>query len=78
MQSKLDFLRVNRVLKCMNKREVITEHADTWTTNGLKTLAYQEISRRGYINDHAWRILVDVQLNSHWTDTACGIDDPQC
>lgn len=75
---KLDFLRTNKVLKCMNKHEVLEEHATTWQKNGLADLEYQETGReRLDAGGFASRITVDVRLNNHWTDKRCGIDDTQ-
>jgi hypothetical protein len=89
LQSKLQFLRKNSVWKCMNKFELLKEHSSTWDSNGLKDLKYSVLKRqdtdacathkssnsggRGSVS----RITVDVLLNQHWTDLACGIDDSQ-
>lgn len=45
LKSKLQFLRENKVWKCMNKTEVLEEHASTWNANGLSSLKYQGASR---------------------------------
>jgi hypothetical protein len=40
LKNKLDFLRENKVWKCMNKIELLQEHSD-WTQNGLSSLKYK-------------------------------------
>jgi len=76
LADKLSYLKSNKVLKCMNKIEVLNEHETTWQTNGLNSLQYEELSRET-LNPHASRVTVDVQKNNHWTDERCGIDDKQ-
>ena len=41
LKSKLQFLRDNKVWKCMNKTEVLEEHSSSWKTNGLESLNYE-------------------------------------
>lgn len=78
LDKKLAFLRTNKLLKCMNKHEVLNEHEATWQRNGLRDLQYEEISRKYLDTDgHCSRITVDVQLNKHWTDDRAGINDSQ-
>jgi hypothetical protein len=78
LTKKLDFLRTHKVLKCMNKHEVLEEHARTWQQNGLRDLRYLETARESLDADGlASKITVDVLLNKHWTDARCGIDDSQ-
>lgn len=74
LESKLNFLRVNKVWKCLNKNEVLEEHASTWKTNGLSDLKYNELSRVN-LNDHCVKVRVDLLLNNHWTDSKSGIND---
>ena len=77
LESKLQYLRSNKLLKCMNKIEVLAEHATTWRENGLSNLQYTEVSREA-LGEHATKITVDVMLNcGHWTDKRSGIQDPQ-
>jgi hypothetical protein len=82
---KINVLREHRIWKCMNKTEVLQEHADTWHINGLSDLKYSEISRQ-YIDEKglsedstatAVIVTVDVHLNEHWTDLVCGVKDTQ-
>lgn len=79
MNKKLAFLRTNKVLKCMNKIEVLKEHDKTWQQNGLSDLEFLEISRVTVDAEskYASKLTVDVQLNKHWTDERCGIQDSQ-
>eukprot|EP01038_Epipyxis_sp_PR26KG_P013138 gene13138-17606_t len=76
LDGKLAYLKSNNILKCMNKVEVLKEHKSSWQTNGLSDLKYSilnvETKSRNCI-----KIIVDVQLNNHWTDNRCGITDPQ-
>jgi hypothetical protein len=76
LEQKLANLKDNSIWKCMNRKEVLDEHSESWTTNGLKDLNYEVINTR-YITEYCVRILVDVKLNNHWSDLACGIDDTQ-
>lgn len=78
LDKKLAFLRTNKILKCMNKHEVLAEHDATWRSNGLHDLKYTEVARKAL--DPAGKcikVTVDVMLNGHWTDDRCGIDDTQ-
>eukprot|EP00428_Durinskia_dybowskii_P060938 CAMPEP_0170373746 /NCGR_PEP_ID=MMETSP0117_2-20130122/10232_1 /TAXON_ID=400756 /ORGANISM="Durinskia baltica, Strain CSIRO CS-38" /LENGTH=224 /DNA_ID=CAMNT_0010628655 /DNA_START=361 /DNA_END=1031 /DNA_ORIENTATION=- len=77
LNKKLAFLRTNKILKCMNKHEVLQEHDATWRTNGLKDLQFQELARVSLdtTTECASKVTVDVLLNKHWTDERCGIDD---
>ena len=78
LDKKLAFLRTNKILKCMNKHELLEEHEETWQVNGLKDLRFEEIRRENlHASGSASKITVDVQLNNHWTDSRCGIDDTQ-
>jgi hypothetical protein len=78
LDSKLAYLRTNKLLKCMNKHELLQEHEATWRQNGLKDLRYTELSREDLDpSGCASKITVDVQLNGHWTDSRCGLDDTQ-
>lgn len=78
LDKKLAYLRTNKILKCMNKHEVLAEHDATWRVNGLRDLKYTEIARKAL--DPAGKgtkVTVDVMLNGHWTDGRCGIEDTQ-
>ena len=76
LESKLSFLRGHKKWKCMNKTEVLGEHTDSWKSNGLNSLRFEEISRQVLL-PHCIKITVDVMLNDHWTDLVCGVDDTQ-
>ena len=76
LESKLSHLRNNESWKCMNRKEVIKEHSSTWKSNGLNNLQYKEISRE-WLNEFSIKIVVDVLLNNHWTDSTCGENDKQ-
>ncbi len=79
--AKLGFLKEHQ-LKCMNKTEVLKEHETTWRTNGLVVegggpLSYREVSRTESAERHLLHVVVDVQLNGHWTDAVSGLLDDQ-
>jgi hypothetical protein len=76
LQTKLDFLKQNKIWKCMNKTELLGEHNSTWKTNGIIDLNYTE-EKRININDNCIIFTVDVLINEHWTDLVCGIDNTQ-
>ena len=73
---KLRHLKEHSQWKCMNKKEVLDEHSKTWKENGLSNLDYQVIHTESLTNQ-CYKITVDVQLNHHWTDKACGELDTQ-
>jgi hypothetical protein len=79
LEEKIEFLRSNATLKCMNKTEVLDEHEQSWITNGLSSLAYAEVGRVRVGSDTAGsvKITVDVGLNGHWTDLVCANDERQ-
>lgn len=78
LDAKLAYLRTNKLLKCMNKHELLQEHEKTWRTNGLKDLSYEVLGRESlHPSGCASKVTVDVQLNKHWTDSRCGISDTQ-
>jgi len=75
LDEKLQFLKSNATLKCLNKKEVLAEHAETWTKNGLSTLVYHEIATVRVPGSK--KITVDIGLNEHWTDLVCSNDEKQ-
>ncbi len=83
LEQKVQFLKSNDTLKCMNKVEVLAEHAETWTFNGLSTMTFRELSVKrvpadaGISVSGSVKIQVDVCLNNHWTDLVCSNDDMQ-
>ena len=76
LPGKLAFLKSHPKWKCMNKVEVLAEHAQ-WQQNGLSSLRYRELQRVA-ITDSCARITVDVMENQHWTDLVCRLEDAQC
>lgn len=76
LETKLQFLKQNKIWKCMNKTELLDEHNTTWNTNGISDLNYTE-EKRIEINDNCIIFTVDVLINEHWTDLVCGIDNSQ-
>lgn len=76
LETKLDYLRNNKLLKCMNKNELLAEHKDTWHMNGLSNLKY-EIVQSTTVTPHCDRFLIDIGLNNHWTDARSSINDRQ-
>ncbi len=70
LNAKLQFLRTNATLKCMNKQEVLAEHKSTWKTNGLNDLYYSVLNKTR-LGKHGVKYEVDIQLNDHWTDQLC-------
>eukprot|EP01041_Mallomonas_annulata_P006369 gene6369-12876_t len=72
IDDKIQLLRQHRNWKCPNKWEVLEEHDSTWKENGLSNLKY-EVLRRNEISPSYHRILVDVQLNGHYTDSLSGL-----
>lgn len=74
MNDKLEQLRAQPQIKCMHKKELLTEHEQTWQTNGLSTFAQREeykIVRVECLTTFAIKITVELALNDHWTDQQC-------
>lgn len=76
IEDKMKELRVQRA-KCMNKREVLNEHAKTWKTNGLNSLKYSKL-RESSCGKNCERIVVDLKTNGHWTDKYAALDNYDC
>ncbi len=76
LQQKLAVLKQHQLWKCMNRYELKDEHEATWRSNGLMDLSY-EMLQRTELDRFCSKVTVDVQLNSHWSDNKCGIDDEQ-
>ena len=76
LQQKLAVLKQHQLWKCMNRYELKDEHEATWRSNGLMDLSY-ELLQRTELDRFCSKVTVDVQLNSHWSDSKCGIDDEQ-
>jgi len=71
---RAEFLKQHTEWKCTQKNEVLSEHKDTWRTNGLTDLQYTIVSTTE-LNEHTKRVLVELGLNNHWTDERSGVDD---
>ena len=77
LQSKLAFLKTHKLWKCMNKNEVLDEHAATWEVNGLSKLTYSILTdtkipgTRSESRSEARKVVVDVMENDHWSDLVC-------
>ena len=76
LQQKLAVLKQHQLWKCMNRYELKYEHEATWRSNGLMDLSY-EVLQRTELDRFCSKVTVDVQLNSHWSDGKCGVDDEQ-
>jgi len=76
IKQKINFLRENKVWKCMVKWEALDEHDTTWKTNGLADLNYSILDQKSLSsNNKATMITADVKLNgSHWLNAKSGID----
>ena len=75
LQQKLNFLRENKALKCLNKTELLKQYRVPVMENGLSTLHYKEIKQYTDKKTNTTTVLVDVLQNNHWTDNVCGIDN---
>jgi hypothetical protein len=73
LKEKLDYLRNNKSLKCLNKQELLRKHRIPAKTNGISSLNYNELFRE--MKDHVIKVTVDVLENDHWTDNVCGINN---
>ncbi|CAM9766883.1 unnamed protein product [Chrysoparadoxa australica] len=74
LNQKLSFLRSHKEWKCNVKTEALKEHSSTWSS--LSTfmpakLTWPELYHSPSPGTHSCPVVfqVDVQLNSHWTDT---------
>ena len=70
------YRRKTRLLKCMNKQEVLAEHKAAWKTNGLVDLRYTELEQLS-LSEHCVKYLVNVMENNHWTDLVCSEENTQ-
>jgi hypothetical protein len=78
LDQKLAFLRTDKLLKCMNKHEVLEEHARTWKMNGLTDLEFSKVKQEFLFGEeYCVKHTVDVGINHHWTDDRSGITDTQ-
>jgi hypothetical protein len=75
IDTKINFLKAHSEWKCNVKREVLNEHATTWQQNGLNTLKYEIESEIVSEDECVTTLMVDVQLNGHWTDTTFNWQD---
>jgi hypothetical protein len=71
LAEKMQYLRNEKELKCLNKKELLTEHRVPPHKNGLSTLHFVEENRMEKSN--YMKVTVDVLENDHWTDSVCGV-----
>lgn len=77
LEAKLGVLRQHRLWKCMNKTEVLDEHTETWTINGISSLTSVTVLDQISLDGHATMYTVQVGPNDHWTDLVSGLEDTQ-
>eukprot|EP01039_Chlorochromonas_danica_P006211 gene6211-6849_t len=74
LEEKLAELRAQPEIKCMHKKELLTEHEATWRSNGLTSFAREEhykVIKAESLTPYALKVTVDLSLNGHWTDQKC-------
>ncbi len=81
LTEKIKFLGDNELIKCMNKDEVLNEHKEFWTENGISAFKLRNeftVLDAVYLGDYCIKITVELALNgNHWTDNKCGETDEQ-
>ena len=84
LESKLQYLRENQLLKCNNKKELLQEHESTWQTNGLasfhrylKNQPPYYLEERIVLSNYTEKFTVELSLNHHWSDDVCHEQDLQ-
>ena len=77
LDEKLETLRDHTLWKCMNKSEVLLEHAKTWDSNGVLNLNYELLGSEFSYDGRVIVCKVDVGRNNHWTDLVCNLEDTQ-
>ena len=82
LQSKLQFLKGQELLKCMNRKEILSEHSSTWQSNGLSSFKlhpeFKIVDKRYHGNDFCVIYTVELALNhNHWSDQRSGETDRQ-
>jgi N-terminal domain of galactosyltransferase len=75
IDTKVNLLRTHTDWKCNVKTEVLAEHTATWKQNGLNSLHYEIESEMVSQDDFVTTLVVNVQLNNHWTDTKLNWQD---
>jgi hypothetical protein len=75
LSQKLEYLRENKALKCLNKTELLKDYRVPVEQNGLSTLQYKEIKQTTDAKTKTTVVVVDVLQNNHWSDNVCGIDN---
>jgi hypothetical protein len=75
LAQKLEYLRENKALKCLNKTELLKDYRIPAEQNGLSTLQYKEIKQTTDKKTNTTTVIVDVLQNNHWSDNVCGIDN---
>lgn len=75
LEEKLLELRDLPAIKCMHKKELLKEHADTWRRNGLSSFAEESaqysVVRAECLSAYAVKVTVELAVNGHWTDQQC-------
>lgn len=77
LHQKMGVLRRFKEWKCMVKDELLGQHSETWTTNGLNTLSFVTEESLGHgVNDRRHtHIVVDVGFNNDSSDDKSDEDD---
>lgn len=71
LKAKLQHLRTNKTLKCLNKDELLREDNKS---SGLSDLKYRTIKEQT-IGPIVTVVTVDILKNDHWTDRFCDFDN---
>ena len=77
INEKMSLLKRHKEWKCNLEWEALDEHEQTWRSNGLRDLNYEELGREllGASGGKVVKVEVDVKLNGdHWTNGKSGID----
>lgn len=82
LQEKLQFLKQQELLKCMNRKELLNEHSKTWKTNGISSFKeraeFKILDQRYYGNDFCVIYTVELAMNgNHWSDARSSETDRQ-
>ena len=80
LKEKVDFLKERELLKCMNRKELLDEHQETWQKNGITSFRQKcefHLIEKIQLNDYAVKYTVELELNDHWSDSRCGEQDRQ-
>jgi hypothetical protein len=81
LQEKLNFLKDNQAVKCMQKTELLEEHETTWGSNGLRSFKLRNefhVQNCEYLSVFCVKVTVELELNGgHWSDNLCGESNVQ-